>query len=827
MPRTKVAIPAAHLEKLKQQVAQTFGKPISTKPDCVALSDEVQQRTGVYLSESTLRRFFGLIASPSQPSLQTLDTLAQSIGCDNWHAFINQQVSWATLTLVPEPVQWEVVRSKAHRISEISLRRIKEGLGLPYEVTSSRPLVQELLRQFAGSPQTALCLYAPSGSGKSTLLAHWVEQQARTEDIIWLVSGNALAQLLQQGFSLESWLYQSLGVSSTANILQHFHCQPAERLGAMWLVMDDFSFQQIRSDRCVDFYRSLLSFIQEVHTYSWFKVVLSVQVPLWQQVIAPLRQQLQQTHCWYTVAEVENSAEGNLPPLSRDEIEQVTRAYHTYYPDKQINRDLIALPFHTQELLRNPFFLQLYLTADHSSNPEAIDELSLVELFVREQIERGPYAYEKLHLTRRIISLVAQHQLTNSVVKKELLTADSSAAAYEELLNAGILEESLELRGLFDTDQVVRFANTKVLAYSVVSYYLQQHHNRIDLDSVKQLSRLFERSEVLPEILRWLILLGFREENVVFLSQFFDLNFPFAEKTYNDSIIFHLVTTLGIQLRRHAKLREKLWPIYAQHPLGQAYYFEFFVDIDYLVLHHYEGLTIYAQQKATPEARLFANCLLFLKGFLSGNHYECQAAHLIITQIEPDLSIHPTPLGRRFACLLLYEHYYGGGIKSETIDHLHEIEKQMPQSGTLGRHLPTYHTIVSEALIWCERYADAHLVLKHAERRYATDETFVGASFHHQGLLNLTNVQLYLRKIKQSRATFGRIKPYLFNVHSRQYNLISYYLLESLLHQSSGADEEAQHATKKATKIAKALKYDGMLKNIFPLYDINPVSAPP
>ena len=818
MPRKKVAISALHLENLKQQVARTFGKPIITKPDCVALSEQVQQRTGVYLSESTLRRFFGLIASPSQPSLQTLDTLAQFVGCDNWYAFINQQFPSGASPLAPDLLQWEVIRSKARRISEISLQRIKEGLGLPYEVTSSRPSAQELLQQFAYSPQTALCFYAPSGAGKSTLLAHWVEQQqAHTEDIIWLVSGNALSQLLQQGFSLESWLYQSLGVSSTADILQHFHRQPTERPGTMWLVMDGFSFQQIRSDECVNFYRSLLSFIQEVHTYPWFKVILSVQVPLWQQVINPLRQQLRQTHCWFTVAEVGNLVKGNLPPLSWNEIEQIIRAYHTHYPDRQ-GQDLTALPLHTQELLQNPFFLQLYLTADHFSSPEAIDELSLVELFVREQIERGPYAYEKLHLIQRIISLITQHQLTDSVIKTELFTADTSTTAYEELLKAGILEESLELRGLFDADKMVRFANTKVLAYTVVSYYLQQHHNRVDIDLAKQLGRLFERSEVLPEILRWLILLGFREKNVEFLSQFFDLDFLFVDKTYNDSIIFHLVITLGIQLRRHAELREKLWPIYAQHPLGRAYYFEFFVDIDYLVLHHYEGLTIYAQHKTTPEARLFVNCLLFLKGFLSGNRNECQAACQIITQIEPDLSIHPTPLGRRFACLLLYEHYYGSGIGAEMISHLHKIEEQMPELGALGRHLPTYHTIISEALIWCEHYDDANLVLKNAERRYATDETFVGASFHHQLLLNLANIQVRLGKSEQAKATFGRIKPYLFDVHSRQYNLVSYHLLESLLFRTEGEVAKAKQTYKKAESAANMLKYNGLIENIFPLY---------
>ena len=489
MSRKKIAISAAHLEKLKQQVAKTFGKPISTKPDCVALSDEVQQRTEVYLSESTLRRFFGLIVSPSQPSLQTLDTLAQFVGCDNWHAFINQQVSWATLALAPEPVQWEVVRSKAHRISEISLQRIKEGLGLPYEVTSSRPLVQDLLRQFAGSSQTALCLYAPSGAGKSTLLAHWVEvRQKHSDDIIWLVQGNALSQLLQQGFSLESWLHQSLGMLTAANILSYFKQHPTERRGTMWLVIDDSSFQRIASETCVNFYRSLLSFVQEMHSYAWFKVVLSVQVPVWRQVIQPIRDQLRQTQCWYTTAEAENRIEGNVPPLGKDEVAQIIRAYHACYPTKKNQRDLLALPFHTQDLLSHPFFLQIYLTTDRYAELDDIDELSLVELFVHEQFGSGPFAHEKLQLVRRIITLVVAGQLADGVLKAQLSLTDTNfTAAYEELLKVGILEEVLEFRGLFDTEKIVRFANLRVFAYTLVSYYLDQNQNHISIDLAKQL----------------------------------------------------------------------------------------------------------------------------------------------------------------------------------------------------------------------------------------------------------------------------------------------------------------------------------------------------
>ncbi len=164
----------------------------------------------------------------------------------------------------------------------------------------------------------------------------------------------------------------------------------------------------------------------------------------------------------------------------------------------------------------------------------------------------------------------------------------------------------------------------------------------------------------------------------------------------------------------------------------------------------------------------------------------------------------------------MYEHYYGGGVTPETLDQLFAVVEQIPQSGPLGQHLPTFHTLVSEALNWCQRHDDAYQILQLASQRYATDETFVGWAFHQQLLLNLALAELKRGDINSAESTFEKIKPYLFDVHSRQFNLLNYHLLESLLHRSKGEDEEVRRAIKKATKIAEALKYDGLLKNIFP-----------
>lgn len=65
---------------LKEEVEQTFGRPIFTAKDCIQLSAEIFNRTKVQISPNTLRRLFGLVKATNSPSKATLNVLAQYCG---------------------------------------------------------------------------------------------------------------------------------------------------------------------------------------------------------------------------------------------------------------------------------------------------------------------------------------------------------------------------------------------------------------------------------------------------------------------------------------------------------------------------------------------------------------------------------------------------------------------------------------------------------------------------------------------------------------------------------------------------------------------------
>jgi len=69
--------------------------------DFEKLSGKIQEKTGVVLSISTLKRIFGKVSYESSPSVTTLNTLSQFVGFEDWRIFCNSCVDEKQLTEAP------------------------------------------------------------------------------------------------------------------------------------------------------------------------------------------------------------------------------------------------------------------------------------------------------------------------------------------------------------------------------------------------------------------------------------------------------------------------------------------------------------------------------------------------------------------------------------------------------------------------------------------------------------------------------------------------------------------------------------------------------
>ena len=93
--------------RLRTAIEQTIGRKVETPKDFDYLSEYIQEKTGEQVSSSTLKRFWGYVASSSLPRTATLDVLCNVIGYPSWQQFCaacDDSCPPADDTEQPEPV---------------------------------------------------------------------------------------------------------------------------------------------------------------------------------------------------------------------------------------------------------------------------------------------------------------------------------------------------------------------------------------------------------------------------------------------------------------------------------------------------------------------------------------------------------------------------------------------------------------------------------------------------------------------------------------------------------------------------------------------------
>lgn len=79
------------MERLKQIVIQQLGRTLEAPADYEYLSEQIQMKTGAYLSPTTLKRVFGHIPYDGQLRPTTLSILARYAGYSGWQDYLDKQ----------------------------------------------------------------------------------------------------------------------------------------------------------------------------------------------------------------------------------------------------------------------------------------------------------------------------------------------------------------------------------------------------------------------------------------------------------------------------------------------------------------------------------------------------------------------------------------------------------------------------------------------------------------------------------------------------------------------------------------------------------------
>ena len=77
------------LKRLFEAVERSSGRKLETPRDFEYLNECLQSRLHATVSVSTLKRLWGYVANPFQPSMYTLNVLARFVGYDGWEQFVD------------------------------------------------------------------------------------------------------------------------------------------------------------------------------------------------------------------------------------------------------------------------------------------------------------------------------------------------------------------------------------------------------------------------------------------------------------------------------------------------------------------------------------------------------------------------------------------------------------------------------------------------------------------------------------------------------------------------------------------------------------------
>ena len=74
-------------DKLRTAIETSLGHRMQTPKDFDLLRDHIYSRLRILISPTTLKRVWGYLPNTSEPSLKTLDTLAQFVGYQDYDSF--------------------------------------------------------------------------------------------------------------------------------------------------------------------------------------------------------------------------------------------------------------------------------------------------------------------------------------------------------------------------------------------------------------------------------------------------------------------------------------------------------------------------------------------------------------------------------------------------------------------------------------------------------------------------------------------------------------------------------------------------------------------
>lgn len=513
----------AYFDELKCRVLDK-AKIVQIVPaDCYRLALEIKTATQKSVSETTLKRVFGFASSIHQPSIYTLNALAEYCDFSSWNSFYTHMEQDKLET--SQQRSWSEILLSATKISLFSIQSNKHKCGIPYHKTVDRENMSQFVDHMENSGATVGILSGPVGSGKTVAITRWVEQQigqnhtGGDNSIFLFTNSLSLLQGTAFGYHSNRWLAHLLGMDS-AELLDRFmedHKNAAP--GKFYLVIDEFHSDLV-ADR--QFYTVISQFVEMARhfsQYDWFRIILVLRTSTLFKY-EPLFNRISNDPMWFSsLGSSAESSYASINTFSNTELYQLARNFNLPAPMQSVLAG--------QSIIRNPLFFQYfyecYETQMDLANMTPFDEYLIMAQYIRKKIFNGVNSIAKQALMEELSDFFDQGHNSLSVGQKQIYNIiKQHRVAYNDLLYAGILHEKgtgLEMR----QQTVVEFQSVTFIAYFKALKLFNQQLSATELADSLNFSTACADLKISQ--LKWLLLFYIEAKDTQLFQQLENISF--------------------------------------------------------------------------------------------------------------------------------------------------------------------------------------------------------------------------------------------------------------------------------------------------------------
>jgi hypothetical protein len=277
-----INLPTNYQIELLRTHMLTYSGLTSVAPwNCRALSFQVMAKTKLGVSETTIKRFYGLTASRFNPSLFTLNTICKYCDFKGWDDFC--KMKQAELTPADtSPPYWLDLQQNAHKITEFTLQALKYRSGIPYDLTIDRQFTAGFFDDFKNSGLIGAVIAAPAGYGKTVALCHWLDiklsNNNAVNDIVLFYSSTALMSVLNGGKTIDDWMHTLFGFN-THTQFETLLDSPLQ--GKFYMILDGIDEDMFKKEQFHLLLNQLAYLVAFYQQFKWFRIVLTMKASTW------------------------------------------------------------------------------------------------------------------------------------------------------------------------------------------------------------------------------------------------------------------------------------------------------------------------------------------------------------------------------------------------------------------------------------------------------------------------------------------------------------------------------------------------------------------